>query len=180
MKRITAVLLLAALLIACLNGCGLMLASFETGEEIMDAVLSALQEQDKEALRGLFSEYTLSETKGFDRTIEDLFAYYQGKVVSVHDWGTHTSEERDEDMRKHDLYLSYDITTSDQVYRFAVHYCAMNDYAPEQEGICSLYIIKMEEDTDPQRAYRGGHIYAPGIYIGIPDAPLDEEDRTEG
>ena len=45
MKRITAVLLLAALLIACLNGCGLMLASFEAGEEIMDAVLSALQEQ---------------------------------------------------------------------------------------------------------------------------------------
>lgn len=178
MKKLVAMILLAALLIACLNGCSLMLTFFETDDKIaqaqIDGVLAALQEEDSDALKALFSDYTRSGVEDFDRTVEDLFAYYQGKVVSVHDWGMQTSKEREGDMTKKDLYLSYDVTTEDQIYRLAIHYCATNDYAPEQEGICSLYIIKMEEDTDSQRAYRGGHVYAPGIHIGIPDAPLHE------
>ena len=183
MKKLLAMILLAAMVLTCLNGCSLLLTFFETDDKIaqaqIDAVLSALQEEDSDALKALFSNHTRSSVDDFDRTVEDLFAYYQGEVVSVHDWGMQTSKEREGDMTKKDLYLSYDVTTENQIYRLAIHYCDTNDYAPEQEGICSLYIIKMEEDTDSKRAYHGSHVYAPGIHIGIPDAPLHEENESE-
>lgn len=173
MKRVFCLFLMVSLLLACLNGCGLMLALFDTAEEIaqaqVDAMLSALQAQDATALKALFCQYTLSEVTDFDQTIDELFDYFQGTVTSTYDWGTNSSKERHEDMEKKDLYLSCDVTTTDQVYRIAVHYCVTNDNAPEQEGIVSLYIIKMAEDTDPQYAYHGDDAYTPGIQIGIPN-----------
>lgn len=182
MKKFAAMILLAALLLACLNGCSLLPSFFETDDKIaqaqIDAVLSALQEEDSDALKALFSNHTRSSVDDFDRVVEDLFVYYQGAVVSVHDWGMQTSKEREGDMTKKDLYLSYDVTTEDQIYRLAIHYCATNDYAPEQEGICSLYIIKMVEDTDPQYAYRGDHAYIPGIHIGIRNTLPEVVDGT--
>lgn len=173
MKRIFCLFIVISLVMACLNGCGLMLALYETDEEIeqaqMDAVLSALQEQDADALKALFCQYTLSEATNFDQTIDNLFAYFQGTVTSTYSPGSHTSREREEGKEKRDLYLSYDVTTTDQVYRIAIHYCVTNDNAPQQEGIVSLYIIKMAEDTDPQYAYHGDGAYTPGIQIGVPN-----------
>lgn len=182
MKRIFCLFIVASLVMACLNGCGLMLALYETDEEIeqaqMDAVLSALQEQDKEALKALFCQYTLSEVTDFDQTTDNLFAYFQGTVTSTYSQGTRWDTERDGGNEIKDLYMSYDVTTTDQVYRIAIHYCAINDYAPEQQGIVSMYIIKMTEDTDPEYAYHGDTAYTPGIQIGIPNKLPPEEDGT--
>ena len=57
--------------------------------------------------------------------------------------------------------------TDKQTYRIAIQDCVIDETNSANVGIWSLYIIKMEDDTDPSFAYWGDGKNTPGININI-------------
>ena len=97
-----------------------------------------------------------------------LFDYYRGEFVSYDDWGGPGVEQSvDNGRKKKEMYSTYDIKTSEQMYRIAIQSFTVDTANPNNVGIWSLYIIKAEDDEDPYSAYRGDGKYTPGIHINI-------------
>ena len=61
---------------------------------------------------------------------------------------------------------SYDIETTQDKYRLAMEIIMADTTDAGNVGIRSLYIIRFEDDTDQNCAYRGDGAYTPGINIG--------------
>ena len=61
-----------------------------------DKIIKALDDRDKERLKGLFSNKSLSRTMDIDVQIDKLFEFYQGKFVSnsSFDCGSSTGEKK--------------------------------------------------------------------------------------
>lgn len=144
----------------------------------MDKILEALKNKDKEALKALFSLNAIAQTEKFDQNIIDLFDYFQGDFVSYNDWSAVNLDGgiNDDGTGRNwkVLYSTYDVETSKQKLRFAIQDYVQDTADANNIGIHSLYIIKMEDDTDPNFAYRGDDKYTPGINIGIKNVlPID-------
>ena len=149
----------------------------------MDKVLEAIKNKDKGSLKKMFSIKAISEAKDFDQSIIDLFDYFLGDFISYNDWGgpgVHEGINDDGTSRNwKSIDSSYDVKTSKQIYRFAIQEYTQDTANSDNVGIQSLYIIKMEDDTDPQFGYRGDNKNTPGISINIKNA-LPEDDPSIG
>lgn len=90
-------------------------------------------------------------------------------MVSYEDWGDPGMDGgMNTDNRGHywkKLYATYDVETTQEPYRFAMEYIALDTDDENSTGIRSLYVIKLKEDTNPHRAYRGDGEYTPGIQL---------------
>lgn len=109
--------------------------------------------------------------------MKSLFDYYGGDFVSYNNWGGPGVEETREDgYRLKEFYSTYDVKTSERTYRFAMQDVTIDIVNPDNVGIRSLYVIKMEDDTDPLFAYRGDGKNTPGINMNIKNyIPPDDE-----
>ena len=63
--------------------------------------------------------------------------------------------------------LSYDVTTTETIYRMAILWCAEDSDDPGNVGIWSFYIIRYEDDTPRSKYYHITGRMAIGINIGI-------------
>ena len=132
----------------------------------LEKVLKALEEKDKETLTDMFSKTAIAKEDDWEKSLEELFDYYQGGFISSVDHCEGTTEEVQlEDKMKY-IDSSYDVKTSVGEYRFAIQ-----DYTEDTEekanvGILSLYVIKMKDDTDQGSAYLGDGKNTPGINVG--------------
>ncbi len=134
----------------------------------MNALLETLKNKDKAALKIMFAENAISKAESFEKSMNELFDYFQGDFLSYDDWnGPGVEASKDEDIIIKEMYATYDVKTDRNEYRFAIRDVTIDTSDPQNVGIWSLYIIKMEDDTDPQVAYRGDKKYTPGINIGI-------------
>ena len=142
----------------------------------MEAFLNALESHDTKQLISLFATNALSETVNIQSSVDLLYSYYQGNCVSYNNWGaTGTSETREGSHIVKEIYGTYDVTTNVGMYRYAFLYIAKDSSNPGNIGLWSVYIIKMDDDIDPQYAYRGDGLYTPGIQIGIKNTLPNEE-----
>lgn len=186
MKKLTVICVLAVVM-AAICGCGgndmfkKVTPSNETiANNQMEAFLNALESHDTERLMSLFAPNALSEAEDFQQSIDSLFSYYQGNYSSYDNWsatGASTRRENSHVVKK--LYGTYDVTTDANVYRFAFLYVATDSHVPDNVGLWSVYIIKMDDDLDPQYAYRGDDMYTPGIQIGIQNTIPAEFEPSE-
>ena len=143
----------------------------------MDKVLNAIHNKDKEALKAMFSKKSIAQTENFDQSITDLFDYFQGDFVSYDDWaGPEGDETWEYGDKQKILYSSYDVKTSNKEYRFTIQDFTVDTADADNVGIHSLYIIKMEDDIDPQLGYRGDNKFTPGIHIGVKNTLPKEDD----
>lgn len=147
----------------------------------MDKVLEAIKNKDKEALKSMFSKKAITATENFDQSINDLFDFYQGDFVSYNNWGGPMSDgginEDGTGREWKEIYSSYDVETSKQKYRFAIQEFVQDTADAKNVGIWSLYIIKMEDDTDPQFGYHGDNKDTPGINFNKKNV-LPKEDSS--
>ena len=146
--------------------------------ERFEKIIESIQNQDSTALKSLFSDKALKEAQNIDETINELFDYYQGEMLSYDDWaGPITSAKKNYSHYLKRLDATYDVETSQDKYRFAMIYISTDTEDPDNVGVLSLYIIKLEDDTDPQYSYRGDDKDTPGININkknyIPEYLLD-------
>lgn len=139
----------------------------ETANERFEALIGAIQNQDRVALKAFFSEKSLKESQNIEETITALFDYFRGDMLSYNDWGSLGSiggmNEDGTGRYWKCLYATYDVETTQDKYRFAMEYMLLDTADADNVGIRSLYIIRLADDTDPQFAYRGDEKYTPGI-----------------
>lgn len=144
---------------------------FRSDEDIanarMNQVLEAIQKQDKNALKDLFSKNAQSVTN-FEDSLDRLFDLYQGDFQSYNDWGGVGAEAGMNEDGSGRVWKSiesaYDVTTSEHIYRFAVKEFRKDSADSNNIGIYSMYIMKAKE-SGLQRAYRGDGKWTPGITI---------------
>lgn len=142
---------------------------------IMIEVLNVIQSRDENALRKLFSSKSVAQVDCFDQRITDLFDYYQGEYISL-DWkGSSGAGAYEYGEKQKITSFSYDVKTNNNIFRFAIQYCSIDTKDDDNVGIRSLYIIKLEDDTNPEFGYSGDGKYSPGINIGIKNViPIEE------
>ena len=145
----------------------LMMDDESIANKQFEKLIDAIQTQDIDAVRALFSENALKEAENADESIRDLFDYFQGELISYNDWGGPgvTAEMEYGDYQK--IYDStYDFETTQDKYRLAMKIITADTTDTGNVGIRSLYIIRFEDDTRTDFAYRGDRKHTPGINIG--------------
>ena len=171
---IVLVAIIATLLNACASdGDAMFDRVFDNGQRgqvgEIDKILDALQRRDEEDIKAMFSVNAVERIDDFDKSVEELFEYVQGNVISYEDpcGGLEEQEETNDGHKKVERYWTYDVKTSMDQYRIAFYEISHDTKNTQNVGIWSLYIIKLENDTDPEFAYRGDGKYTPGIHIGV-------------
>lgn len=153
----------------------------KVANEVFEKVIEAIQNQDSTTLKSLFSDKALKEAQNVDESIDELFEYFQGEMLSYNDWGGPGVEsgKNDDGTGRYwkRLNSTYDVKTSQDEYRFAMEYISKDTADADNVGIRSLYVIKLEDDTDPQFAYRGDGKDTPGININKKKYDTELEQR---
>ena len=139
----------------------------QIANEQLEALLEAIQSKNAQAVKELFSDNAWAESGNMEKSILVLFDYFQGELVSYKNWAgpsVHATKNHGEYCKSYDC--TYDFETSKDKYRLAMEIITVDTTDADNIGIRSLYIIRFEDDTDQNCAYRGDGAYTPGINIG--------------
>jgi hypothetical protein len=136
----------------------------------MEEILDALKNDDKEALKALFSEKALSEADDMEGQLDYLFDFFQGSVESWERTGF-SSGESIRDGKKSVVQRSFFTVKTDQdEYRFFLIDYPKDTINPDNKGLYTLRVIKkVDEDTE---FTKWTYMEIAGIY-----KPKDNEDK---
>ena len=130
-------------------------------------LIDAAKMQDADALKALFSQNVLNEVENIEESIQKLFDYFQGELVSYNNWGGPGVKAEMEYGDYQEVYdATYDFETAQDKYRLWMEIITVDTTDADNVGIRSLYIIRFEDDTRTDFAYRGDGEHTPGINIG--------------
>ena len=126
---------------------------FDNDDAIIDKsfsqIIETIKNQDKEALKKMFSEQSLNEAKDFGADIDHLFDFVQGTVES---WertgGPGVSEGRNDDGSGRvwkEIRATYDIKTTERKYHVSIQEVTKHSKNPNLVGISSFCIISSED-----------------------------------
>ena len=172
MKKII-VFLILILVILSSSSCGPsrinpmeLKAERETANSRFENLLDKLESKDIEEVKSLFAE-SAKQTEDFDKWLSMLINYYKGESYNYDDHGTgpSTSKTIKSGRKRIEYVKSYDVYTTEEVYRIFLVDIVHNDFSDEEVGIKSLYIIKYKNDTAQKYIYRGDGKETPGIHI---------------
>ena len=139
----------------------------QIANERFEALIDAIQTHNSDAVKAVFSNNVLREAENIDDSIQELFGYFQGNLLSYNEWaGPGVTAKNDADGYWKQYYSTYDLETTQDKYRLAMEIIPVDTADADNVGIRSLYIIRFEDDTDQNCAYRGDGAYTPGINIG--------------
>ena len=139
----------------------------QIANERFEALIDAIQTHNSDAVKAVFSNNVLREAENIDDSIQELFGYFQGNLLSYNEWaGPDVSAKKDNGNYWKSYDCAYDFETSKDKYRLAMEIITVDTADADNVGIRSLYIIRFEDDTDQNCAYRGDGAYTPGINIG--------------
>lgn len=149
-----------------LSSCDYLRTDDEKAEEMIQELITALDNKDKEDIKNLFAQGQIHDIENFDDSIDDLLDYYQGTYEEKKSGGRGEDNDKHYEYRASWYNLSYDVTTSNEIYRIAIYWCIEHTIDENMIGIWSLYIIKMDDCPTPEYSYRGDGLWTPGINIG--------------
>jgi hypothetical protein len=151
----------------------LVSCNFESDDEIaednLEKLLSAIQSEDVNRVKSLFASNISSEIESFDSSVTDLIEYYDGVVDSYTTGGLGTETDRDSGIEKKWFNMSYDVTTTEDIYRVAIIWYVKDTSDSGNVGIWSLYILRFSEDEYPEMSYGGDGLWTNGIHVGVPN-----------
>ena len=141
----------------------------KTSDIVLKNILEAIQTNNIEQLISQFSKSTLDDVDNIYLKANELFDYFNGDVVSYNDWlgGPYVETSKDDKYVFQLMESTYDIKTTKCDYRLAISYVTKDTENNDNIGLHSLYIIKLEDDLNPDLAYWGDNKFTPGIQIGI-------------
>lgn len=140
----------------------------EIANDQLNQILESLESGDKETLRELFAPNAVDQQGNFDKNLDELFGYFQGKDSSYEEGPLGADKTREDGYLRKVIDTACDVTTSADTYRIAISYVETDDLDADNEGIWSLYIIRMDDDTEPDYTYWGDGKNTPGIHIAMP------------
>lgn len=134
--------------------------------QCLNDIFLSIQSDNKDQLKALFSKNALSKIQSFDLSAQELFDYYEGEAKFYDDWaGPFVKTTKDEDQIYQLMESSFNVKTESNEYRFAMQYVTMGNET--DIGLISLYVIKANDDVNPDYAYWGDGLFLPGIHIAV-------------
>lgn len=126
----------------------------EKADAQLEQVLEAIKNQDKDALRGMFSKQALDEAENLDGRMDYLFGFIQGDIES---WETIVHGATNESINYGSVVKNssswYYVNTDKQKYLLFFLECIINTDHPENGGVYMLQVIKAE---DKKAQFNGG------------------------
>jgi len=124
-------------------------------DEVIERLIAALDNDDREALKDMFSERALAEAQNIEEDIDLIMELYQGVMTEQ----VRTGSTRNGTIRSDILNMdgAHIVTTTQNVYRLGFTYFYINDRNPANVGLSSIRLITEEEFSD----YR----WAAGIHV---------------
>lgn len=133
----------------------------DKSEDMKKSIIDALDKQDAEALKGLFSEYALENAEDLDEKIEELMEFYSGSDEAIE--GGMRSSEGGKYYEDWILNSVYTLKKNGQEYELRIVTIPMDKKEPDKVG---LYLIEvMTEDAEPEDFKWRNEEDAPGIYV---------------
>lgn len=118
----------------------------ETADARLEQVLEAINNEDKDALKSMFSQTALEEAEDFDGSMEYLFSFFQGEVISWESHGLSGSERFHDGERTKRLHVYYNVNTDQKEYIMYFVQWTVDTEHPENVGIYALRVVKAEDD----------------------------------
>lgn len=127
-----------------LTSCNPLRSSDLSSDKMMLSVIDAIEARDREALKGLFSEY-IKQNTNLDAGIDYLFDYVQGEDI-VYDEEANdmpvagAMSHYGEGQACTEVRRYYRISVDGESYIIYIVYYSVNDLEPEKEGLHALRI----------------------------------------
>lgn len=118
----------------------------EAADARLEQVLEAIKNEDKDALKSMFSQTALEEAEDFDDRMEYLFSFFQGEVVSWERFAFNVSERINHGKMTKRNYVWYKVNTDQQEYYMYFVQWTVDTEHPENVGIYALRVVKAEDD----------------------------------
>jgi hypothetical protein len=167
MRKIV-VLLGVIMLMVSLVGCtsifkDLFLDEKREADKMALEIIEALENEDEDALRNLFSAEALEESEDFDTGFEYIMEIYRGSAVNIGDDYPRVSDHFGPPGRTKMLESAYWVETDKGSYLLYFEYWVIQEQDPSELGI---YKIKLDtQETSENADFIGGSGYdRPGIY----------------
>lgn len=170
-KKVAIAFLLMCILLlnSCTFGGGRM--SFDFDENIIDnqfkQVVKVINNQDRDALRAMFSKQALAGDADFDDSMDKFLSLFQGKVES---WertgGPGVEEENNADGtggNRKEMRATYDAKIGGENYHFSIKKCTQNTKNTDNIGVISICVINAEDWKSECNYW--GDLNTPGIVI---------------
>ncbi|MCH3976546.1 MAG: DUF5104 domain-containing protein [Bacilli bacterium] len=151
-----------------LGGCNFE-SDYDIADKNINQLLEALDNQDRNKIKSIFALSIQTNISSFDDDIDQLFSYYEGEYESYTSNGVGTTFDRNDGIEKKYFDMSYDVTTTINIYRLGIIWYVKDSSQSENIGIWSLYILKYQDDTDQSSAYRSEG--ENGIHVAKPRLP---------
>lgn len=140
----------------------------DIAKKLFEKAIKALDNGDVEGLRKLFAPNAIDVTENFEDELDEIFEYYRGEYISCEYKNAMNSElTQGEGKVAREASVSCDFETTEEIYRMALTYKDIDTAEPDNVGVWSLYIIRLEDDLDKDSVYRGDFKSIPGINIGV-------------
>lgn len=166
MKRIILIVIALIVCLTAFSGCtsaedekdfylsslrGLYGDEREICAEVMQYIVDAINEKDKDAMKVLFSKRAIEESPTLDEDIEKLFDMLEGEYEShlfTH-WMSDTNPEPGAENRGEVkcIFFKYELQTSEERYLFSIGLCSSDRTRKRNEGIYGLYVAEVDDDS---------------------------------
>jgi hypothetical protein len=161
-------LILTIVIILSFSGCNLFYDDVSSkSKQYMKSLISKLESEDVEGVKALFAPNKIADIPDFDETVQALIDYYNGSFVSMTGTaGEGSSLDKTSGIDRKWYDMSYDVTTTTEVFRISTEWYIKAVENKEDVGIWSLSIIKYNDDPAKQKTYWGDGTSFYGIQIG--------------
>lgn len=146
----------------------------KNAETMLAQVIEAIKNQDKDALKAMFSKQAADDVEDFDGGIAHLFGFIQGNINT---WekldGPTVFESNDHGHKKKEVSSYYYVKTDKQKYFFLLRDYPVDTDHPDNVGLYMILVVKAEDeekiyDGDQKILYDGNEkISHAGIYIPL-------------
>jgi len=144
-KLLLLILILSVTLSSCSAIENLSKTESEKINEYLNSLLVALEADDKNSVRELFSKVVIDRQENFEQDLEDLLKYFEGEADEyTEDVSCQTSGALGGGEKKVLIKAFYDIKTTKYTYYISLEVCTCDEAEPDNKGITCLNVIKKE------------------------------------
>lgn len=153
------------ILIISLTSCAMFDDYEKLCNEKIEIIISAATDNEPESIKSLFSKNTIDSDEKFDEKVSEFIDFFEGTYQSYDSDGLYTSEDIDSNKVIKFHRISYDVFTTKYVYRIAFKWYSKYDYDNNNLGISSLYVTRLELNSNLDEAYWGDVSNSIGLFI---------------
>lgn len=153
------------ILIISLTSCAMFDDYEKLCNEKIETIISAATDNEPESIKSLFSKNTIDSDEKFDEKVSEFIDFFEGTYQFYDSDGLYTSEDIDSNKVIKFHRISYDVFTTKYVYRIAFKWYSKDDYDNNNLGISSLYVTRLELNSNLDEAYWGDVSNSIGLFI---------------